>query len=218
MHRNGILKNEIDEAFQIIKQKKLILNAIFTHFASADSLSAHFFVQQKNWIEIKKYITDNYSSYKLLFHSANSSTTFRVNNYEDDFARIGLASYGYIYLNNKTNLFNLKPVMSVWANKTSSRKLTKGQKVGYSNLYTLKENMVVSTYDIGYSDGLNWSDTTKEFHLPNNNKILGKVSMDYISVNTDEDEILIFDDASHFARRFNTIIYDILVKMGEKSC
>lgn len=216
MHRNGIVKDEIAQAFRLIKKFDLKLNGIFTHFSSSDELSSNFFVQQKNWIDIKQYVSTKYPTLNLSYHSENSSAIFRNKTHEDDFARVGLASFGYVYLPFGFLQPKLKPVMSIVANKISSKIIYKKQKVGYSGLFIADKDMKISTYDIGYANGLPWQNKDDKIRLPNNNYILGKISMDYISVDSQDEEILIFDDVSYFANKFNTIIYDILLKMGKK--
>lgn len=50
-----------------------------------------------------------------------------------------------------TSLF--KTCYVTWASRLSTRKLLKGQSVGYGGTFTAVEDMIISTYDIGYGDG-----------------------------------------------------------------
>jgi len=211
MHRSGILPEQIKEAFIIIKKKNLKLNGIFTHFRSADELSSELFWQDKNWENIKKSVKDICKSYGFNphFHSANSATLFRLG-CKDDFARVGIAAYGYLEMDEAFDIPNLKPVLSLWAKKISGRVLKKGQRVGYGGAFEAKEDMVISTYDIGYADGF-FRCENLEF---DDFKILGRVSMDNMILNKDDEEICIIKDAKYLAKKFNTISYEILVKLS----
>jgi len=77
--------------------------------------------------------------------------------------------------------------------------------------------MVVSTYDIGYADGFfRLNSSHKSIYTKDGFNILGNISMDNISINTDKDEICIFDDVKHLAQIHNTINYEILAQLSSK--
>jgi len=209
MHRNGIESQDLENAYKLIQKNSLSLEAIMTHFRSADELSSELFWQQKNWNKIKEKVlklTQKYNFQKPLFHSANSATLLRVKNYNDDFARCGIATYGYQQIPSCYKMPTLKPVLSLWAEKISSRKLNYGQRVGYGGAYIAQKDMKVSTYDIGYGDGF--------FREINKDKFLGKVSMDSCAIEGDAEKVCILRDASEIANRHDTIPYDILVKLS----
>jgi alanine racemase len=127
MHRNGISYDEVYQSLEKIKEKKLILNGVMTHFSSADILDNSVFLQQQNFEKIKFIVKEFCKKENIqipLFHSCNSSATFRLNNV-DDFVRVGIAIYGYIYLDKSYNIPQLKPIMSLWTDKISTRKLKK---------------------------------------------------------------------------------------------
>lgn len=218
MHRNGVDISELEVAFKKIKERELNLKGIFTHFRSSDELSSELFWQKQNFEEIKNYsyeLSKKFNFKLPSFHFANSPTTFRLNSDFGDFVRVGIASYGYLENEYLFSDINLKPVLSLWAERNSTRILKKGQRVGYGGIYEAKEEMIISNYDIGYADGF--------FRLTNQNyksvcgkKIVGKVSMDNLSIEGDAKEVCLFDNAKELAKIFNTITYDILVKLSSK--
>ncbi|MDR1285687.1 MAG: alanine racemase [Campylobacteraceae bacterium] len=219
MHRNGISADELDSACKLIADKKLLLHSIFTHFRSADEISGEFFWQRKNFNEIKaKYadVSKRYSLPKVYFHSCNSAALLRCNKFDEDFARVGIAMYGYCDLPEAFGSFGLKPVLELFAKRISAKELQKGQRVGYGGVFTSDKNMLSSLYDIGYADGILRYDGKKELRTTTKSLILGRVSMDSMSVNSDEEEISVFNDATVWAKYFNTISYDILVKLNAK--
>jgi alanine racemase len=209
MHRSGILDYELDLAYKLIEKNDLILEAVMTHFRSADELSSELFWQQKNWNEVKQKVltlTQKYNFKQPLFHSANSAALLRVTTYEDDFARCGIATFGYHQIPSCYKHPKLKPILSLWAEKITTRDLKAGQRVGYGGAFTAHTNMKVSTYDIGYGDGF--------FRYKNEGMFLGKVSMDSCVMRGDAQKVCILDDASEIAKHFDTISYDILVKLS----
>ncbi len=216
MGRNGVSISELDNAFKLIKSKNINLQAIFTHFYAADMVGSDFFVQEKTFLKVKKIcqsLAKKYGFSSLLFHSKNSSALLR-GTFNDDFARVGIAGYGYVDMHKSFGEFNLKPILSLWAKKICTRELKKGDSVGYSGLFRSKTNMIVSTYDLGYGDGLFRYNGNGTLKIANGKNILGKMSMDSISIEGDEEEICILNDAKNMANFFDTITYEIITKLS----
>lgn len=218
MHRHGILKEQIQQAFEIIVKRRLNLVGAFTHFYSADMLRSDFFVQKKIFDETKitcKHLTQKYNLPPLCFHSRNSSAILRIqDDFDDDFARAGIASYGYCDLPSEFGTFDLKPVLSLWAKKICTKHLKKGDVVGYGASFIANEDMTISSYDVGYGDGLFRQNGINNTSTKQGLEFLGKMSMDCFSVKSTEEYICVFDDVSKMAKHFNTISYEILTKLS----
>jgi len=211
MHRNGIEVAHIDEALQKIEDKKLLLKGIFTHYRGSDILTSEFFWQKKKFEAIKA----KYAHLNVRFHSFNSAALFRSKKCEDDLARVGIATYGYIDYEKGLDIPTLKPVMSLYAKKISTRILQKGERIGYGGEYEAPRDMVVSTYDAGYADGVFRINPDNPIPLANGKKVLGRISMDSLCAEGDDEKIMLFNDASIWAKHFNTISYEILVSMRD---
>lgn len=216
MHRNGIREDEIKNALEIVKSKNLNLKGVFTHFRSADELGSEQFWQEENFINAKEMVKKYIKELKLdmpKFHSCNSASLLRRKEpLSDDFARCGIATYGYTHLHDSFGSFDLKPVMSLWSHKLSSRYLNKGDKVGYGGMYEMKDDGVVSTYDIGYGDGFFRHDGKSKLVLEGK-EVLGRISMDSLSMLGDAKEVCLFKDANYLAKKFGTITYDVITKL-----
>ncbi len=212
MHRNGIDEKELEEAFAAIAKQRLELVGLLTHFRSADELSSELFWQIKRFEAIKEkaqMLARRYG-WNLHYHSANSAALMRWG-LCDDFARVGIALYGLLEMDEVFDPLPLKPVMSLWAKKIATRHLDEGARVGYGGEFEAPKEMIVSTYDVGYGDGL--SRRASGFCLPGGGTILGRVSMDCISVNSDEERICIFEDARELARYIGTIGYEVITAL-----
>ena len=209
MHRNGLMFEELEQALTLIKQNSLTLKGAMTHYRSGDELSSEHFWQKKQWQRVKEGL----SEYDIRFHSQNSSATFR-DNFHEDFVRVGIALYGYLYLPYGVELPDLKPVMSLWGDRLSSRELKSGSRIGYGGEGVVWNTTVVSNYDIGYGDGFLRINTDQTYTFPNGSKLLGRVSMDNISVDCDDEQLCIFEDVSELAELNDTNTYDILVKLS----
>ncbi len=217
MHRNGIRENELQEVFEIILENDLNLKGIFTHFRSADELSSEQYWQNENFNMAKikaKELIKKFGLPMPKFHSCNSASLLRRKNpLEDDFARCGISTYGYTHVHESFGTFNLKPVMSLWAEKLSTRSLKKGDRVGYGGMYELECNEKVSTYDIGYGDGFFRHNGLSELILESRS-VCGRVSMDSLCFLGDEKKVCLFRDAHDLAKKFNTITYDVITKLS----
>ena len=211
MHRNGIKMDELRSALETIQKQNLILEAIFTHHRNADVLSSEWFWQNENFKRVKDK-TREYGYGEVRFHSCNSAALFRHEEFSEDMLRVGIAAYGCLELDTSFGEVGLKPILSLYAQEVSSRKLLKGEAVGYGATFVAKEDCTVSTYDFGYGDGFLRS-CSNNFTSPKGFTLAGRVSMDNSSFISDEKSILIFDDARVIARSAKTISYEVLTSL-----
>jgi len=218
MHRNGINISDLKGAFLKIKEANLELEAVFTHHRSADELTSEWFWQNDNFKFIKKEsisLAKEFGFQNLRFHSSNSASLFRFNDFDEDMARVGIAAYGCLKLPNSLNQSNLKPVLSLYASKISRRELKAGQRVGYGGDYEAIKDCIVSNYNFGYGDGF-LRVCSNKYKTPNNTELIGKISMDNSSFISDKEELLIFNDAREVALQAGTISYEVLTSLKAK--
>jgi len=212
MNRNGIIPKDLDRALEIILEKGLILNGVFTHFANAYIDDNSIYNQKKIFDELKNTILkdERFSSNKIRFHCCASSSLFRIDNNEYDLARVGIMSYGYISLPRSFTQPLLKPVMSLWGEKITSKVVNKGDSIGYGSKYIAEDNMLSSTYDIGYGDGFLRLDGSKKSNIEDGREILGVISMNSFSTTGDDEKVCVFENAERFSSLHGTIVYEII--------
>ncbi|WP_373036424.1 alanine racemase [Sulfurimonas sp.] len=210
MHRNGVDMSELKSAFGKIKDAELSLEAVFTHHRSADELSSEWFWQNDNFKKVKaeaKYLAEEFGFAPLRFHSANSASLFRTDTFDEDMARVGIASYGCL-----EGFEELSPVLSLYAQRLSSREIKRGNRVGYGGTFKAMKSCVVSNYDFGYGDGF-FRNSSNDFITPDGVKQVGRISMDNSSFISDEENLLIFDNAIDVAKSARTISYEVLTSL-----
>lgn len=215
MNRNGIEMNELSLAFEKIMQKSLKLEGIFTHHSCADENNCVFEAQNKNFAKIKQEaqaLIHKLDRDKLRFHSASSAALFRETNFNEDMARVGIAAYGCLELEGNPHASELKPVLSVYAKKISSRTLQEGEAIGYGATHKLRTKSVVSNYNFGYGDGF-MRVCSDNYTTPEGVALLGRISMDNSSFLSEKEELLIFNDAREIAKTANTISYEMLTAL-----
>lgn len=207
MHRNGILIGELDEALEIVKKKNFELRGVFSHFCCADETGNDTFIQYERFKKVRKKIIEFCKKNNLnlpYFHLANSTALFKLPK-TFDYVRPGIAMYG--------GIDGFKPVMKLIANTISKRKISSLQGAGYNKNFMSDKDMIVSTVDVGYGDGIPYFKNGIKLKDTN---ALGKISMDSMIVEGEWDEVVVFDDVKEFVKNFETITYDILVKMSPR--
>ena len=214
MHRNGVHVSEINQALDMIDSRQQILKGVFTHFATPYKGSS-MLRQKEKFDKLKTDIKVRYPNKCIRFHCSSSPSIFLLNNDEYDLARIGLALYGYVDLPKTNQSPNLKPIMSLWAEKISSRKIVKGDRVGYGGVFQANRNIQISTYDIGYGDGFMRLDEYKTSKISDGRSIIGRVSMNNLAIAGNDQEVCIFDDVKDLSKVHNTISYEILCRINE---
>ena len=214
MHRNGIAMEELDAALAAIMKKKLRLTGVMTHFRAADEMGSALFWQQKRFDEIKERVRAA-GFERVRFHSHNSAAILRNKEFDEDMVRVGIAAYGYSELPVPFDTADLKPVMKLVASRVSTRRLQAGERIGYGGDFEAPKVMTVSAYDLGYGDGWCRGNTFAPFVTAEGVPILGRVSMDFISLEGDKDEVCIFDDAQKAAAQLGTISYEVMTALSQ---
>ncbi|WP_027327441.1 alanine racemase [Helicobacter pametensis] len=217
MNRNGLEIKQIQQAIQLILERKLKLVGVFSHNGYGDDGGDEMQKQHQTSQEIKEQIT--YLASKLgfelpRFHFLSSSGALRQEKIEEDLVRIGIASYGYLCAPIPI-ASKLKPIASLWAHQISKRTLEKEIKIGYSGAGVMPRDHVISTYDLGYGDGLlRLNEHHGRLTCAQGEEILPRMSMDCFSCLSDQEKICVFDNAWKWAEIFGTTPYDILVKLS----
>jgi alanine racemase len=213
MHRNGIAMSELNMALKKIKEKELHLVGVMTHNRSADELSSELFWQEKNFQKVKELVASILPKVDIRFHSFNSASSLRLPCEKQDMIRLGIGAYGYSELPKIYEFLELKPVLSLWAKRISTRILKKGERVGYGGEFIAPKEMTISTYDLGYGDGWMRSNGLAPFVTAEGLPILGRVSMDYIILESTKEEVCVFDNALKAGKQLQTISYEPMTQL-----
>ncbi|MDD5159252.1 MAG: alanine racemase [Sulfuricurvum sp.] len=211
MHRHGIAPEQLDEAFEKMTQGGLVCIGVMSHLRAADTLSSEWFWQRKIFdnVKLKALQLSKQYGWNLRFHISNSAGTFRSSGCSDDMVRVGIALYGCLEMDVSLPQPSLKSVLSLCGEKIATRVLKAGERVGYNGIYEALTDEVVSTYDLGYANGLDRL-ASNRYITPDGIALRGRISMDSASFATDTNELVIFDNANDYARAVGTIGYEIL--------
>ena len=214
-------------AQSLIFLKNITLDGIYTHLPIADKKDKDF---TENQIELfEKIITElNLNGIKPRYiHILNSAGILNYNSELSNMVRPGIISYGYSIDKNST-LTNFKPAMTLKSKIIFTKKVKKGTPLSYGHTYTTEKESNIATISIGYGDGYSRQLSNIGNVLIDNKQypVVGRVSMDQILIDLEDDEfeigkdVTLFNDeeitASTIAMWTNTIPYEITCNISKR--
>lgn len=210
MNRLGF-KNfkDVKQVFKIIENNDLlILEGVFTHFATMRNDLKYFRKQKQFFNKCLKLIPNNLSP---IIHAGGSLALFRKNS-QYDMLRTGIYLYGY---SNK----KFKPVMKVYSKIIHTKFVKAGENVGYSKNFVANKNMKIGIIPLGYDDGIPRNFIGKFLEVKGKPAKILSVCMDMTILEIEnnikeKDTVCVFKDASIWAKLLNTNEHDVLVNFN----
>jgi alanine racemase len=242
MHRMGVPQAEAARLLAEIERiPSLHLSGLFTHLARADEADVKPSRDQvAAFAEVLSARGGGASGEdgRPCVHVANSAGLLRLEEIEpessglsSDAVRPGLMLYGVSPFDDRTGIdLGLRPVMTLAARVVTIRAVARGAAVGYGGEWRARRETRVATLPLGYADGIPRAVLGRgEVHLGGALcPIVGRVSMDYVTVEIGDGPVAIGDVATifgqtpegecvpveRFARAAGTIGYEMLVGVG----
>lgn len=205
MHRQGFFVSEIPEVIKILSSGKLpiTLEGIYTHFSSAKNpaFPSATFSQMEEFQKAVGLLES--AGFKIpIKHAAATSGAILFPQSRFNLVRIGIGLYGLWPSKEAKAAFEgkirLEPVLSWKTVVGQIKNLPKGSKIGYDLTETLNRPSKVVVLPIGYWHGFPRALSSIGKVLINGNeaKVLGRVSMDMVSVDvTDVKNVKVGDEA-----------------------
>ena len=239
MNRLGFRHDNLPRTLPgVLAGPNLRLDAVYTHFATADEPETPFFDRQRtNFEAALKTIADMRGGPREgepLIHAANSAATLRDSRVWYDMVRPGLLLYG-IVPPPLASTIPLTPVMSLTSRVVAVKGIRPGEGVGYGLRFTADAPVTTAVIPAGYADGIDLRVSGRCHVLIRGRRvpIVGAVSMDMMMVDVtglDEvspgDEVVIIGrqgseswqqiDAREMAAAIGTIPYEIVCRIGAR--
>ena len=218
MHRLGLLPNEdtINEIVEINKLNGLIIEGIFTHFATADEIDKEYTRDQVNKFN---YVTTELEKKGLkipLKHVSNSAAIIDLPEFNYDMVRAGIMLYG-LYPSNHINrdIVDLKEVMCLKTKIAQIKNLNAGSSISYGLNFTVQRNSKIAILPIGYADGYSRTLSNQSHVMINGKKapIVGNICMDQCIIDVTDIDINREDDVILFGGNDNGITIDSIAKL-----
>ncbi|MCP3029242.1 alanine racemase [Halobacillus sp. A5] len=192
MGRIGIrTTDEMDEILQEInKHPDFKLDAIFTHFATADEEeTAYFLKQERRLDELLNHLQKVWPE-DVDIHSGNSAASMRFPERMKQFIRFGISMYGMYPSGDvkREKPIELKPAFSLHSHLIHVKKVPAGESLSYGATYTTSEEEWIGTVPVGYADG--WIRKLQGFEILVDGKkqpIVGRICMDQFMIRLDQE-------------------------------
>jgi alanine racemase len=198
MNRLGFRHDNLRRTLpELLASSNLRLEAIYTHFATADEPESPFFdIQRKHFEAALKVIaelrdgpakggpaTAGPDARGVLIHAANSAATLRDARVWYDMVRPGLMLYG-IVPPPLASTIPLKPVMSLTSRVVAVKGVRPGEGVGYGLRFEAEKPVTTAVIPAGYADGIDLRVSGRSQVLIRGRRvpIVGAVSMDMMMV------------------------------------
>lgn len=180
MGRIGFRDADISEIVKISTLPNLIIEGIFTHFATSDQRDLTFARQQLKRFES---ICDKLKKAGLripIRHAANSAGIIQFPESHFELVRPGISLYGLTPSSQIGGNVGLEPVMSWKAKVSHVKKIKTGETVSYGRTFKAAYPTCVATIPLGYADGLRraLSNCGEMMIHGRRSTIIGRVCMD----------------------------------------
>jgi alanine racemase len=239
MNRLGFRHDQLDRTMPpLLASLHLRIDAVYTHFATADSPDDPLFGEQRErfeqvWTHLQALglrTSDANGRVIVRRHAANSAALLRDERVWFDAARPGLLLYGLVPPPLYTTA-PLRPVMTLTSRIVSVKGIRPGEGVGYGMRFRTDVPRRVAVVPAGYADGLDTRLGNQGVVLVRGRRarIVGAVCMDMLMIDvTDQDadpgdEVVVLGeqggeriDAREMAAAIGTIPYEIICRIGTR--
>jgi alanine racemase len=235
MNRLGFRHDNLRRTLpELLSSANLRLDAVYTHFASADVPESPVFETQRTNYEKAVAIVGERGPNRFLRHAANSAAILRDSRVWFDVVRPGLLLYG-IVPPPLASTIPLKPVMSLTSRVVAVKGLRPGEGVGYGWKFQADVPRTIAVVPAGYADGLDARLSGSGVVLIRGCRvpIVGAVSMDMITVDVTDvgdvqpgDEVVLLGrqgeeswqqiDAREVAAAIGTIPWEVVCRLGTR--
>ncbi len=214
-----------------VKCRNLVVEGIYSHFASSDSSDLSYArLQLERFLEVLNFYSKNSLDLPLR-HISNSGGILQMPEANLDLVRPGILLYGVYPSSEVKRTIAVKPTLSWKSHVVYFKAIKPGHPVSYNSTYTPDRLIRAVTVPVGYGDGYFRSMSRKAEVLIRGKRypVIGSITMDQIVVNIESDSafngdevILIGSDGSNsitceeLAGWAGTIAYEILTNINTR--
>lgn len=192
-----ITEESVEEICRIASLPNLVLEGMYSHFATADEADKTFTKKQlERYLWMKEKLEERKVTFPY-YHCSNSAGIIDVKEANMDLVRAGISTYG-LYPSNEVEKKNvpLKPALQLISHVAHVKWVESGTPVSYGCTYVTKRRTRIATIPVGYGDGYPRSLSNKGYVLIRGKKapILGRVCMDQFMVDVTDIDAVTFQD------------------------
>ena len=203
-------ENGISEIKEISKLDNLIIEGLFTHFATADEMDKSYSKLQMERYDNFVALLEQNNIHIPIKHMCNSAGIIEFCDHRFEMVRGGIITYG-LYPSEEVNKasIRLKPALEWKAHVINVKTVDEGHGVSYGKTYITKRNNKIATLSIGYADGYPRSLSSKGRVLIHGKyaPIIGRICMDQMMIDvTHIDNVEIEDEVTLVGKDGDNII------------
>ena len=231
MNRLGFRHDNITRTLpEVAASRNLSIDAVYTHFATADEPESAAFAEQLERFEAASAALQSIGISVRSRHAANSAALLRDERVWYDFVRPGLLLYGIVPPPLASTLA-LRPALSLQSRIVHVKGVRPGEGTGYGLKWAADRPSTIAVVPAGYADGLDRRLAGNGYMLVRGRRapIVGSVCMDMTMIDvtgTDVapgDEVVIIGqqgreslDVREIAASIGTIPYELLCRVGAR--
>lgn len=180
MGRIGFRPGDEAEVLKIANLPNLLIEGIFTHFATVDQKDLAFAREQLNIFESFCAKLRAAGLTIPIRHAANSAGIIQFMESHFELVRLGISLYGLPPSGQIGGEVGLEPVMAWKTKVTHVKSISKGETVSYGRTFQAAYETRVATIPVGYADGLRraLSNQGEVLIQGRRSTIIGRVCMD----------------------------------------
>lgn len=231
MNRLGFRHDNVRRTLpEVAASRNLSIDAVYTHFATADEPESPAFSQQRERFEAVCETLRSLGIAPRARHAANSAALLRDERVWHDFVRPGLLLYGVVPPPLAATL-PLRPALSLYSRIVHVKGLRPGEGTGYGLKTVADRPTTIAVVPAGYADGLDRRLAGHGHMLVRGRRapVVGSVCMDMTTIDvtgTDVapgDEVVIIGEQGaesigvrEIAASIGTIPYELLCRVGSR--
>ncbi|MCI1580355.1 MAG: alanine racemase [Clostridium beijerinckii] len=205
-NQDGILAVE-----EILTFSNLVVEGLFTHFATADEVDKSYSKLQINRYDKFVALLEERDINIPIKHICNSAGIMEFDHHRFDMVRSGIITYG-LYPSEEVNknAIKLKPALQWKTHVINVNTVNAGHGVSYGKTYITKNETKIATLSVGYADGYPRALSSKGRVLIHGEyaPIIGRICMDQMMVDvTHIDNVKIEDEVTLVGKDGDNIIY-----------
>lgn len=231
MSRLGFKPNEegISDIVKISKLENILVEGIYTHFATADEVDK---TNTKMQVLSYRNVIDRLKEECVeipIKHISNSAAIMDMDELNLDMVRCGVIMYG-CYPSNEVNIdkLPLKSVMTFKTRISHVKEVKENTGVSYGYTYKTKSTEKIATIPVGYADGFSRMQKNPKVTIKGEVfDVVGRICMDQCMVRIDKDvevnvgdEVILFGEGGRtvedIANDLGTINYEVLCMISRR--
>ena len=223
----------VEEIRQIMALPGLVVEGIFTHFATADHAELAFAQQQLRRFTQLRAQLEAAGRGGLVWHAANSGAIMALPESHLSMVRAGIAVYG-LYPSDQVDRSRLalRPALALKAAIVHLKQVPAGTPISYGCTYRAPAPTTIATVPVGYADGYHRALSNKGSMLVGGQRVpvVGRVCMDLTMIDVGRvpgvrvgDEVVVIGRqgnetlaADEVADLLGTINYEVVSALTER--